>query len=100
MVVAVAVAARHLYRLAIAHDLEREVVPRPRDLLELVDVNNHGRRPHRVRLPAQPGHELVDDVRLAGGHHVAEVEARRSRRRREVGQRPQHQVVRLRNVHL
>ena len=49
----------------------------PRHLLELVDVDDHRRRPHRVRLPAQPRHELVDDVRLPGGHHVAEVEARR-----------------------
>ena len=34
----VAVAARHLHRLAISHDLEREVVPRPAAVEAVVEV--------------------------------------------------------------
>jgi hypothetical protein len=34
----VAVVARHLHRLAIAHDLEREVMPRPAEVEEVEEV--------------------------------------------------------------
>ena len=90
--------AEVLHRLGVAHDPERELVPRLDDARELLDVDHHGRRPHRVGLAAEPLDKPVDDARLPPRDHVAEVERGGHRRRRQVGQRPQHQVVGLRNV--